>query len=293
MMGQPVWYRGMVREIDLSWQFIGGDVSATIVPALLFLSAAWRDHPGSIGAAVRAIGAGVLYFWLYSYVFCVSNQLAGIAEDRTNKPRRPLVTGAVSYRGAQQRWLLLMLVFPAVGWLLHVVLWALLWQLVVVLHNFGGWAQRWYTKNVAMSLGVIAQLGAAWELVEPLTPLARQWVLVIAAIVFFLVPVQDLRDIDGDRLIGRRTLPLVFGAQATRVVLAVGFAILPFVVHHWLLQPAGTTGIGGSCDVVLGAISVTLALRVLHRRTPRADHHTYLLFTAWYCLTLLSAGLVL
>lgn len=292
-IGKRVWDQGVVRELGLSWQFIGGDISSTIVPALLFMGAAWSTNVLSAGAVARAIGSGLLYFWLYIYVFCLSNQLSGVEEDRTNKPRRPLVTGAVSYRGAQMRWLLLMLAFTGVGWLLDVLLWTLLWQTVLVLHNFGGWSRRWYTKNLVMALGVIAQLGAAWELVQPLTPLALRWVLIIAAVVFYLISVQDLRDMEGDRLIGRRTFPLVFGARATRIALAVGFVLLPLVVDRWLLRPAGSGWIVLSCDAVLAALSLTIAVRVLRLRTARADHYTYLLFTTWYCLTLLSAMFVL
>ena len=45
--------------------------------------------------------------------------------------------------------------------------------------------------------------------------------------------------------------------------------------------------------VVSAAISLTDAYRVLRLRTPRQDHYTYMLFTYWYCLTLLSAVFVL
>lgn len=293
MTGSMPWGRGVIHEITLSWHFIAGDLSSTIVPALLFLGAAWNSQTVSTGELVRAVAYGLVYFWLYIYVFCLSNQLAGIEEDRVNKPHRPLVTGAVSYRGAQERWRLLMLIFAWVGSLLNVLHWTLLWQLVLVLHNFGGWSKRWYTKNLVMSLGVIAQLGAAWELVQPLTPLAWQWILVIAGVVFLLISVQDLRDLDGDRRIGRRTFPLVFGENQTRFFLAACFALLPVVVHRWLMQPAGLSWILIVCDLALAALSLGISARLLRYRTARADHQTYLLFTYWYCLVLLSAMVAL
>ena len=83
----------------------------------------------------------------------------------------------------------------------------------------------------------ITLAGAAWTFVQPVTPLAWRWILVIAGIIFVLVSAQDLRDMEGDRHIGRRTVPLVFGEQPTRIGLAVGFALLPFVVHSWLITP--------------------------------------------------------
>lgn len=293
MTGKMLWGRGVIHEITLSWRFIAGDLSSTIVPALLFLGAAWNRQTVSNGELVRAVAYGLVYFWLYVYVFCLSNQLAGIEEDRVNKPYRPLVTGAVSYRGVQERWLLMMVFFAILGWLLDVLHWTLLWQIVVVLHNFGGWAKRWYGKNVLMSFGLIAQLGAAWELVQPMTGVAWQWVLVIAGVVFLLVPVQDLRDMDGDRRVDRRTFPLVFGEKLTRIFLATCFGVLPLILHYGLMQPAGASWTIFACDISLAALSLALSARVLLCRTTRADHWTYLLFTYWYCLVLLSAMIIL
>ena len=58
LAGKPGWYRGVQREIGLSLQFIGGDLSSTIVPALLFVSAAWSSTARTPGEVARVVGVG-------------------------------------------------------------------------------------------------------------------------------------------------------------------------------------------------------------------------------------------
>lgn len=38
------WLRALSWEIHLSWQFINGDLSSAIVPALIFFLAAWQQR---------------------------------------------------------------------------------------------------------------------------------------------------------------------------------------------------------------------------------------------------------
>jgi 4-hydroxybenzoate polyprenyltransferase len=280
-------------EARLSWLFMRRDISATIVPSLMFLAAAGLSRHLGATELLLALAAGTLYSWLYCYVFCLSNQIEGLEEDRLNKPDRPLPSGLVSVRGAHLRWALMMIAFALVGWWFGVLEWAVLWGGVVVLHNYGGWAKHWFTKNLSMLLGVVAELAAAWEIVTPLTPVAWRWIGVLAIAVFSLASLQDLRDIEGDRANRRRTLPLVIGVDPTRWVLGAGFAILPVIIHVMLMQPAGLSWNVVLCDIGLALVSLTIALRVVFYRTQPDDHQTYMLFTYWYCLALLSAAIVL
>src|SRR4051794_9385836 len=95
------WFvRALRHEAQVSWHFIAGDISSSVVPPMLFVLAASASQLTSFSSASWAIAHGLLYFWLFVYMFCLSNQIAGIAEDRINKPQRPLVQGLVSYRGA-------------------------------------------------------------------------------------------------------------------------------------------------------------------------------------------------
>ncbi len=284
------WITPILREFSLSWQFIRYDISSTVMPCLLFTVAAWANNPVPADLLFYVLQS-VLYFLVFVFVFCVANQITGIDEDRINKPDRPLVRGVVSLEGAKIRWMLGMMLFLALGGLLGVAEWSFLWIVVVVLYNFCGWARHWFTKNLAMSLGVIAQLAAAWQIVTPIT--SWNWIIVAAAVIFPLVSLQDIRDIAGDRLMNRKTFPLLFGETFTRVKLLVGFIILPVIVHVLLMQPAGLSWYVLFCDTVLALLSLLIAVRVFFCRNPKADHLTYMLFTYWYCAMLAAAIIVL
>lgn len=276
----------LLYEISVSWQFVARDLPGSIVPALFFMIAAWRSQPAALTALLQGLICGAILFWLYAYTFCVSNQIAGIEEDRLNKPDRPLVTGVISYRGAQQRWLASMVLYALCGWQFGVLEWVFLWQLVTMLYNFGGWSTHWLTKNLSMSFGSLAQLACAWQLITPITPEARRWVILLSFVVFAIIAVQDLRDIAGDRVGGRRTLPLVWGETLTRTLLTIGFGGLPVLLVNWMLQLAGYSFAVLVCGTCLALLSWIIAARVSLYRTPEADHRTYTLFTLIYCAIL-------
>lgn len=291
-----IWLQGLDRiryELALSWLVIKSDISATLVPTFLFTVAAWSSGAGSLYDLAVALGSGLIYFWLYVLTFCLSNQLVGVDEDRINKPYRPLVVGLVSYRGALLRWGWLMLLFSVVGWWLGVLEWALLWQAASMLHNFGGWARHWFGKHLVMGIGVVAGLAPAWELAEPLTADAWRWIVFLACVILPLIATQDLRDTAGDRAIGRRTFPIVFGERATRLMLGVGFALLPVAVAWVLITPSMLNWQTLLCNAGLTGLSLLIAARVLLYHTRRADQHTYKLFTYWYCCVMASSIVML
>lgn len=281
------------REIYLFWKFNQYDISTTIIPGMLFLLAAWHTAAPDLHALPQLLIVGVIYFWLYCCVFCISNQIGGESEDRINKPGRPLVTGLVTRHGAWTRWLICMALFSLAGFLLGVLEWTLLWQVSLTLYNLGSWARHWWTKNLVMMIGLTAQLAAAWQIVRPITPVAWDWILLPAIIMLTHVSLQDMRDIAGDRANGRRTFPIVFGEGPSRIFLAVCFALLPLATHVVLMAPAGRAPHVVLCDIVLAALSWTIAYRLLRHHTPEAHHRSYMLFTYWYCASLSAAIVVL
>ena len=291
------WARGAMRDVlregRLSWAFIAGDLSSAVVPALLFSLAAWKSDGARWDELPSVLGRSLLYFWLYIYAFCLPNQITAIEEDRRNKPYRPLVVGAVSLRGAWVRWLVVMVAFSIVGAWLGVFAYTLLWQVLIIGSNILGGARSWVFKNLSMSLGIVAQLGAAWQMMIPLTPTAWRWILLPAVVIFPLISLQDLRDVEGDRVIGRRTFPLVFGERATRILLGIAFALLPLAVHGAVMGPSGARWSVWMCEGTLALMALVIAARVLLLRSKSADHHTYMFLTYWYCLLLVSAIVIL
>lgn len=283
----------LANEFYLWFQVVKYDLAASTIPANIFMLAVWYTYSGVWRELPWILLKGLVYFSLYIFTFCLSNQLAGVDEDRLNKPDRPLVRKLMTYRGARVRWAISMFLYILLGSCMGVFWWTLLWQFVTILHNRFGGAKHWLTKNMAMFLGTLAQLAAAWELVVPLNSVGWRWVFTMALGVFFLVGLQDLRDVVGDKKSGRRTLPIVYGMMPVRIVLAIGFAVQPVIVHVLLVIPAGLSVSHWLCSIILGLCSFYIAYRILCYHTPEADHNTYMLYNYWYCLALACAFLLL
>jgi 4-hydroxybenzoate polyprenyltransferase len=285
----PTFTRACLRELRSSYAFIKRDLSSAFVPAILFTAAALQASTVSSTAdLLTAMGRASLYFWLYTYTFCLSNQIMGVEEDRLNKPDRPIPAGLMSRSDALVRWVISSVAFMLVGWWFGVAMWSVLWLAVCIAHNFLNLSKRWVLKCVFMSAGIVAQLAAAWAMVTPLTGLAHTWIVVIALLIFPTVSLQDLRDMAGDRCLGRKTLPLVAGDRLTRILLSVCFVLQPLVVHFGLMAAFGGP-LAVFCESMTAALSLFIAARILLYRHPAADHMTYLLYTGWYCLLLISA----
>jgi 4-hydroxybenzoate polyprenyltransferase len=295
--GPPSWRHPLSRawfELYLSWHFVFRDLPASWYPSMLFTTAAWRHVEGSaLDLTVSLLKSAVL-FWFYIYVFCVSNQARGVTEDRLNKPHRPLVTGLISVPGAYRRFWVGMAVYTVLGWLFGVLEWVALWQSVVLLHNFAGIAKRWYSKNLAIGVGGIVMLAAAWQIVAPIGAVGWRWILVVISTFIAAISLQDLRDIAGDRATGRRTLPLVIGVWPTRILVSAAMAVLPVLTHFLLFVPASPSpAVLLVCGVALAGMSWLTAVRCIVLRSPQDDHRTYMTYTYTFCVALLSAVVVL
>lgn len=275
------------RELWLFWSFTWGDLTATVLPATVFATAAWAHAGQPRSRLAEVIAECLIYFCLYIYTFNLSNQLVGIAEDRLNKPHRPLVRGLVSVNGAWARLAVSTLGFLLVGLVLGVAEWAVAWVAAWVFHNHLGGARTWWGKNTAMVVGTVAQLGAAWQIVAPLDDQAWTWILAIAVPLCVLVSLQDLRDQQGDAAVRRRTAAVAFGERRLRVALCVLFALYP--VPLYLLLYLRVPALASVIAAGAAALSLVISFRVIRYRDPKADNLTYMLYTYWYCLTLASA----
>jgi 4-hydroxybenzoate polyprenyltransferase len=282
-------------ELQINWSFIRRDMFVSLVPGILFSTAALINYPASSGLELLTVFAkDVVYFWLCITTFCISNQINGIEEDRLNKPERPLVIGLITPEAARIRWYVAMVLFSLFGWLTGTIGWALTWQIGCILYEYFGGAKHWYFKTFLGGIGVTSEVGAAWQLAQrEIPPVAWTWIAIVGLYLITLMAVQDFRDMAGDRALGRKTMPLLFGEVPSRYVVAAGYAGFPLLVHYFLIVPAGLTLTNLFWDLLLGAFAWTIAFRTIVWRNPKSDHLTYVMFTLLLCLYLLSAIFVL
>lgn len=241
------------------------------------------------------------------------NQIYDLEIDRINKPKRPLVTGEVSRRGA---WIF--------AWVTYAI--GLLPTWLVVPYPYTTWHAKFFaplaehecffiylaafvatfvysvpalgrTKahpiganlTIAIPRGCLLKV-AGWTMVARAT-VAEPWFIGAIFGVFLLgaASTKDFSDIEGDRAGGCRTLPIAFGVRKA------AWMIAPFFVFPWLLMPLGAaTGIltGNHTALVVlgialaawGAYTVWLIVRNPDELTATENHpswrHMYLMMMA-------------
>lgn len=287
--------RRLRGEVELTWRMIADNLIAASTPPAVFSLAA-SVHAGlSTAGFLAGLGKAVVIGLLFAYITDSQNQAHSGAEDTLNKPYRPIPAGLVTTAGLVRRFWVGMVVCLVVGWVLGVWPWVLLWQVIVVLQYPWGSPRYylWWKPIFNMSYQVIAS-AIGWQLSAQLNATAWTWIA-ITSIYFTLAYVyEDVRDMEGDSAIGRRTLALVLGPTFVRRWFAAVMVVLPFVVYFGLARASGAEDWRGVVSaVVLGIMAWTCAVRALLWHGRSADRRTYQLFNLIWALTLTTAPLLL
>ena len=291
-----LWYSSKMKylhglcawELQLFYRFMWRDIPAAVLPGVAFTLVAVKHH-GSTNY-VPALLWSLFYFCLYIYTFNLCNQYTGVEEDRINKPDRPIPSGLVSVEGARFRWYIVTVLYIVAGLAIGNVWSSLLWIFDTIMHNHYGWSEHWFTKNsVFIPLGTVVQGWAGWSVATGDIWLDQESVVFIGMAVLYaclLVNLQDFRDVEGDRKVGRKTMPVQFGLASSTYMQSFLF-FLQFVMFYSVIFSTHTPTLG---QLVLTLFNLVLqfdfiACLLLMDRTPADYHHTYHSFTKHYfCL---------
>jgi len=187
----------------------------------------------------------------------VINQYYDFENDRINKPKRPLITGAIAMSAAWwyaialyalavvPTWLVV--TWPAVTlaeklggpWARHqcfgIFVLGMIFTLVYSAPRFGRTKANAFLANLTIAIprGCLLKV-AGWSMVASVFHV-EPWVI---GSIFFLFLVgaastKDFSDMPGDEAAGCRTLPIRFGVTSAARMIA------PFFVLPWLLMPLG------------------------------------------------------
>jgi 1,4-dihydroxy-2-naphthoate octaprenyltransferase len=174
---------------------------------------------------------------------------------------------------------------------------AAVWPAVVLLflmpflYYAAGWHAHWATKNLWNGLCTFSEMACGALVVLPsLDSVASIGVLqlsaAVAVMVTLTVQVQDLRDIQGDVVLRRRTMPIVMGEMATRVSFAIGLAAScaawPTVLMTYMQGiSALSIQVFSACHWAFG---VALAFRTMRLQGAEHDSATYYQYVAFAAL---------
>lgn len=270
-----------VTEIQIMYRLNIHNVWIAMLPGLLFAGASWMNvSPGGGGVVWMLIVAAWTY--LFAYINDTCDQSTGVEEDRINKPQRPAPAGLTDGRGLRRRFMIgsaLFLIIGAVaGWMALIC--SVGWVVTLIVarylmnpHNYFLW------KPVTMWAGAVCQLAGAWCLVSPLTPTAIAWVFIVASMFVIGMPIEDIRDIPGDRATGRRSLAIMFGGPVVCSVFSLLMIAWPFI-GAMLILPGGIASFPELAAIaVLAGFCLCAAILALRFNSVAAQRAAYIVYS--------------
>ncbi|QRP42975.1 UbiA family prenyltransferase [Amycolatopsis sp. FDAARGOS 1241] len=282
-------------EVDLTWRMIADNLIAGLLPPIVFSLAA--SVHGGLPAAELLVGVGkaAVLGLLFSYLTDSSNQARSGEEDALNKPYRPIPAGLATAAGLARRFWVAMAICLLLAWVFGVWPWILIWQVVVVLQY--RWPSPrhylWWKPLSNLSYQVVVP-AYGWRLSAPLDATVWSWIAIFSGYFTLAFIYEDVRDMAGDRAVGRRTPALVFGPTFVRRWFASIIVLLPFVVYFGLARVSGAQDWRGAASAaVLAILAWTCAARALLRHGRPADRRTFQLYFLTWGLTLATAPLLL
>ena len=211
---------------------------AAIAPVLVGTAVATRDADFRAGPFVAALCAAVLIQIGTNYANDLSDFSRGAdGDDRLGPPR---ATSEGWTTPAQMR-LALLLVFAAAAALGSYLTVAAGWPVLVVgvaalvasvTYTGGPWPYGYHGLGdvfVFVFFGGVAVMGSGYVQVERLTWDLLAASIPVACLVTAILVVNNLRDVDSDRRVAKRTLAVILGANFARREYAV-LVLLPFAL---------------------------------------------------------------
>ncbi|KAF9223095.1 hypothetical protein BS17DRAFT_782373 [Gyrodon lividus] len=263
-------------------RFTQADMFTTIIPTTFFAVAA---------APICDLGRlphVIFWIWMHLLQFNVANQVVDPEEDGRNKPSRPIPAGLISIRNATiLRWLLIpaCLLLSAM-YSTHVFSVSVVIASLVIWYNELQGHEHWFSKNVmtavgysSFELGGTLVAGCNRSYLEPVALIA---VALSIAIFATTLHCQDFKDEEGDRLIGRKTLPIVFPALA-RTSVMVGLPL-------WSICLTCLWKIDVICSAAFIAYAGLVGMRFMMLQGAQPDRMSCKLYSLWFSLAHLLPG---
>lgn len=258
-------------------------------------------YPGTYFAFVSALAGPVLIMgrsptfssilinvlksliWLYFNVLIIglSNQRlpSAVLEDKENNPWRNIPAGRMT--PDQYRRILLVIIPLSLGlsWYLETVSeTAILIILNYMYNDMEGADEHFVIRNLFNVLGYfhfeVGALRIAYGPQATLNTTAYIWLVIIGAVMFSTISVQDLKDQKGDKLRGRKSLPLVFGDLFTRWTVVL-FVLFWSMVCPLFFQAAWWTYIGTV------AVGIWVAVAVIQPKDVSNDKLAFKRWSVW------------
>ncbi|KAH8088965.1 UbiA prenyltransferase family [Cristinia sonorae] len=264
----------ILRHVKTLYLFTKSDIKTTVIPVTLFSLAAAPD------LQVSFIPHTLFWVWLHLLQFDISNQTLCPDEDKENKKDRPLPSGRISLADAK-----------ILRWMMVPICWALSYLysaqtlyasvalsfLTMVYNEFGAHAGHWVARNLSVAICYGSfELGATLVASadrNTLDNIAIASICISSGILATTYQAQDLKDIHGDRIAGRRTLPIVSPVIA-RLSISGGLIL-------WSVGLALVWGLQLDALLLFLAPGMLTAFRFWALKTVREDQISFYWYNVW------------
>jgi len=292
-----IFFRFLIFHLQTAWLVTGSDVVTVLVPQSIAATAnvlsGWvvsnsvsnsRCLSGTMTLIANRAPRMILWIWLNLFTLDLANQRlrASIREDRVNKPWRPIPANRLTAKNAQT---LLSVAVPAtiaLSQLLGGVEESLLMvPLNWVYNDLGGADENFVARNLLNALGLMCFSVGATRVLQGCDPALSSagllWIAMTGGCIFTTISLQDLYDLEGDLLRGRRTAPIVLGGTNSRVINAVMVMFWSIVIPAYLQLRRSVLGI-------TLAFGLVIAGRTIRFRSVAADKATFQVWCVWMAM---------
>lgn len=280
----------ILREIHITKRLIYSNFVAVFVSYLITILARYIAVPVTSYEVFSATFHAMVYGFTFSYIFEIANQTNFAEEDRLNKPSRPIPSGLLSVKQAYRRWIVSWTLLPLVLCFLygkHVMAYMAIWQVWIMFCYVWPKYDNWVVKNAFTGIssllgGLMVSLVLVGVIPKWKMPVAYDYIN--AGWATLSIHLQDFKDVQGDRAINRKTLPIILspkGIKRLRAATATVFIASSICTLMWgwiscdsphMFQLPMTTGI---INIV---VAFVVAVRVYLSDSQEMDAMTYYVY---------------
>ncbi|KAH9896524.1 UbiA prenyltransferase family [Cubamyces lactineus] len=252
--------------------FTVADIKTILVPITVFACATAPLH-----SPVHLL-SGVVWTWFHQLMCNVSNQARSSEEDAVNKPWRPIPTSRITTSQALMlRWLLVgMCIAYSAVYGVDVALASFSLFITTFVYDELGFAGHYIGKNFCNIGGYVSLEVGATKLVGAVRDFDQTSIMACilsGALIFTTIQAQDFADVEGDKLLGRVTIP-IWAPELSRVgTLLLMCAWSLFLPWYW--------EIGAPATLAFLALGTFVGLRYYLLRHTDADKRSYVLYNVW------------
>ncbi|EED22384.1 conserved hypothetical protein [Talaromyces stipitatus ATCC 10500] len=288
-----VWYEPQVklptvkdslRFMHIIYLFFYSDITTVMIPCMTFAilgaitNSALTFEPVSMFDLFYGCTQALLWLWGVLMVFDINNQNSpeSIEEDRLNKPSRPIASGLISPEAASYLLKAMIAVTLGISYYNGVIQETLALFVLYWLYDNQGGNEDWFMRNLLAAGGYIFYALGSLAIISnhSETKAAKLWMIIFGLVILTTIHAQDFRDMEGDQLKGRTTLPLIMGSKTGRMTLAASLMFWSIFCPYYLGLPLYAYGL-------TAGFAGTTGLRFISKTDNTSDKKSFHLYCLW------------